>query len=94
VKSVGRASQKLFRDGMQTPLKGNVIYYAQHATASCCRKCIEYWHDIPRDRDLTDSEVEYLSTLVCRYIDERLPALNDHPVRVPRKRPASPDESS
>jgi hypothetical protein len=19
--------------------------YAQHATAACCRKCIEYWHE-------------------------------------------------
>jgi hypothetical protein len=86
VKSVGRASARLYRDGMQTPREGNVIYYAQHATAACCRKCIEYWHDIPPDRDLTDEETAYLTYLVCRYIDERLPDLDPEPRKVPRKR--------
>ena len=37
-KSVGPASPAF--DGRQTPMEGsgNVIHYAQHATASCCRK--------------------------------------------------------
>ena len=34
-------------DGRQTPFEGNSIYYAQHATATCCRTCLEYWHKIP-----------------------------------------------
>ena len=85
-KSVGKPSAQLFRDGMQTPMVGNVLYYGQHATATCCRKCVEYWHDIPRDRELTDEEVEYLADLVCRYVDERMPALEDGPRAVTRKR--------
>ena len=33
-------------DGRQTPKSGNVIYYAQHATASCCRTCVEQWYGL------------------------------------------------
>jgi hypothetical protein len=74
-KSVGSA--KPSRDGRQTPMEGsgNVIYYAQHATASCCRKCIEYWHGIPQGRALTEDEVGYLAQLAMLYIRDRLPSL-------------------
>lgn len=58
-------------DGRQTPKQGDAIFYAQHATACCCRKCIEYWHNIPYDRDLTEDELSYLEGLVCAYIDSR-----------------------
>ena len=41
------------RDGRQTPFEGNAIFYAQHATATCCRTCLEYWHAIPKGHELT-----------------------------------------
>jgi hypothetical protein len=81
--SVGKA--KPFRDGTQTPLSGNAIYYAQHATASCCRTCIEYWHGIPKGHELTDDELSYLHSLIMEFIDERLPSLPDEPTLVPRR---------
>lgn len=28
-------------DGKQTPMKNHPIFIAQHATATCCRECIE-----------------------------------------------------
>jgi hypothetical protein len=62
-------------DGRQTPWHGSAIYYAQHATAACCRTCIEYWHGIPRVGDLGAKELDYLTDLVVRYLDERLPDL-------------------
>lgn len=71
------------RDGRQTPWSGNPLYYAQHATATCCRRCIEEWHAIPRGRALTADEVEYLTALVCRYVDERLPQLSEDGEYVP-----------
>lgn len=74
-----------FRDGRQTPLKGNAIYYAQHATATCCRTCLEYWHDIPKGRRLTDEEFEYCATLVELFLDHKLPNLAHEPVKVPRR---------
>lgn len=30
-------------DGKQTPMKGHPVFTAQHATATCCRKCIKKW---------------------------------------------------
>ena len=71
-------------DGRQTPKSGNSIYYAQHATATCCRKCIEEWHDVPRGVALTDEEVVYFTNLVMLYIKERLPQLQDEGIKVPR----------
>jgi hypothetical protein len=79
--SVRRAGMAF--DGRQTPRSGNTIFYAQHATAACCRTCIEYWHGIPKDRDLTPNQTAYLASLVIAYLDERLPDLDDAPRRVP-----------
>ncbi len=70
------APSKPFRDGMQTPRKGNTIFYAQHATATCCRKCIEYWHGIPQHIILTDEEIKYCVELIMKYIVERVPELS------------------
>lgn len=74
------------RDGRQTPLEGNAIFYAQHATATCCRTCLEYWHDIPRGRPLTDAEYNYCVSLVDLFLDEKLPDLADEPIKVPPRR--------
>lgn len=79
------------RDGYQTPLKGNAVYYAQHATACCCRTCLEYWHGIPKGRALTEDEFEYCATLVDLYLRQRLPDLKEDPEKVPRRRAAAPE---
>jgi hypothetical protein len=34
-------------DGRQTPMRGHPVFVAQHATATCCRDCLNKWHDIP-----------------------------------------------
>lgn len=85
-KSVGKANDPF--DGRQTPMagSGNPIHYAQHATASCCRKCIEYWHGIPRNRKLTDEEIEYLTELAMSYLEDRLPDLTSDGEHVPPMR--------
>lgn len=83
--SIGRAHP--FRDGTQTPLledSPNPIWNAQHATATCCRRCIEYWHGVPRGRALSGSEMEYMAGLVNKFLDEKLPGLPDEPTKVPR----------
>jgi hypothetical protein len=74
------------RDGRQTPFQGNAIYYAQHATACCCRTCLAYWHDIPKGRALTEAELQYCEALVDLYLRQRLPALKDEPEKVPPRR--------
>lgn len=71
------------RDGRQTPWNKNPICYAQHATACCCRRCIEYWHGIPPDRPLTVDELSYFEQLCILYLKERLPDLPDEGMYVP-----------
>jgi hypothetical protein len=79
------------RDGRQTPLEGNAVFYAQHATATCCRTCLEYWHGIPKGQKLTLAELDYCATLVDLYLDQKLPELADEPIKVPpRRRNADP----
>ena len=74
------------RDGRQTPFEGNAIFYAQHATATCCRTCLEYWHNITKGRELTAKEKDYCAALVDCFLDERLPDLADLPTKVPKMR--------
>lgn len=69
---VARPRSELSRDGMQTPFLGNVIYYAQHAMATCCRKCIEAWHGISREQRLTESDIKYFTELLMYYIETRV----------------------
>lgn len=78
-----------FHDGYQTPWagSGNAIYYAQHAVAACCRRCVEEWHAIPRGRELDESEVQYLAGLAMRYIDERVPLTDAGEYVPPLRRP-------
>lgn len=60
-------------DGRQTPKGGNeIVYYAQHATATCCRKCLEYWHNIPKDKVLNNEQLDFCTDLVMYYLEERL----------------------
>ena len=66
------------KDGKQTPYRGHPVFTAQHATATCCRGCIERWHHIPRGQALTDAEVDALARLVMAWIERDLV---NHPVR-------------
>lgn len=66
---------KIWRDGYQTPYSGNIIFYAQHSTSTCCRKCLEEWYGIDKNRSLTDEEMDYFIELIMRYICYRLPDL-------------------
>lgn len=74
------------RDGYQTPLSGNAIFYAQHATATCCRTCLEYWHAIPKGRPLTAEELGYCQALIELFLNKRLPGLSESPTKVPARR--------
>ncbi|HYZ82209.1 MAG TPA: DUF4186 domain-containing protein [Solirubrobacteraceae bacterium] len=62
------------KDGKQTPYRGHPVFVAQHATATCCRTCLERWHHIPKGRALTDEEQEYAVDVICRWIESDLAA--------------------
>jgi exodeoxyribonuclease V alpha subunit len=50
--------------------KGHPVFLAQHATATCCRGCLEKWHWIPRGRELTSNEQKYVVDVIMRWIQE------------------------
>ena len=56
-------------DGKQTPMKGHPVFIAQHATACCCRGCLEKWHNIPKGRELTNNEKNYIYYLLIKWIE-------------------------
>jgi uncharacterized protein DUF4186 len=75
-----------WHDGIQTPMEmeaPNAIPYGQHATATCCRKCVEYWHGIPRGKIICEQDLIYLAELVCRFLEERIPNLTEEGERIP-----------
>ena len=47
-------------DGRQTPMRNHPVFVAQHATATCCRGCLEKWHAIPQGRALNAEEKQYI----------------------------------
>ena len=56
-------------DGKQTPMRQvHPVFIAQHACACCCRSCIEKWHKIEKNKELTDSEVNYLVSIIIEWI--------------------------
>ena len=62
------------RDGKQTPLRGHPVFLAQHATATCCRGCLEKWHGIPRGRSLSPPEEAYVVDVIDRWLRRQDPA--------------------
>jgi hypothetical protein len=55
-------------DGRQTPWRGHPVFVAQHATACCCRSCLEKWHRIPRGRELTSTEQAHVLSALERWL--------------------------
>src|SRR3989344_4160746 len=59
-------------DGKQTPWRGHPVFVAQHATATCCRKCIKKWYKIPENKNLDDKEVKFFIEIILEWIDKEI----------------------
>src|ERR1051325_3776055 len=55
-------------DGKQTPWHNHPVFVAQHATATCCRGCLEKWHAIPKGRPLTEAEQRYVVAVIGAWL--------------------------
>lgn len=66
------APAKIANDGRQTPMKGHPVFIAQHATATCCRGCLEKWYGIPRNRELTDVEIDAIVSLIMAWMKSNM----------------------
>ncbi|HEU4708152.1 MAG TPA: DUF4186 domain-containing protein [Methylophilaceae bacterium] len=59
-------------DGKQTPFRGHPVFVAQHATACCCRQCLEKWHGIPSGHLLSAEEEAHILQVIERWLREEL----------------------
>ena len=63
----------ILNDGKQTPMQQvHPVFIAQHACACCCRNCLFKWHKIPKVKELTDEEVNYIVELIMRWISREV----------------------
>ena len=59
-------------DGKQTPMRNHPVFIAQHATGTCCRKCLQKWHGINMDRELTEQQVEYIISVIMYWLHNNI----------------------
>jgi predicted Fe-S protein YdhL (DUF1289 family) len=55
-------------DGKQTPMRHHPVFIAQHATATCCRGCLQKWHGIQKGHALSDEEKRYVLSVLERWL--------------------------
>lgn len=55
-------------DGRQTPWRNHPVFVAQHATATCCRGCLEKTHGIAKGHALTDGEQARVLAAIERWL--------------------------
>lgn len=59
-------------DGKQTPMRGHPAFIAQHATGTCCRKCLSKWHYIPPGTQLTQAQQDYVVDVIMAWIERQM----------------------
>ena len=64
-------------DGRQTPMRGHPVFRAMHATACCCRGCLQKWYKVPLHHELTQSEQERIVNLLLAWIEKEDPSFRD-----------------
>ena len=78
------------KDGKQTPFRGHPVFVAQHATATCCRSCLEKWHGIGMGQALTMLQTQHVIDMLARWLqDQKEPAAMARPLRKKAEKPAS-----
>ena len=66
------APAKIANDGAQTPWRGHPVFVAQHATATCCRGCIEKWYKIPKNATLSPTQQQKIVNLIMYWIEKEI----------------------
>ena len=58
-------------DGKQTPMHGHPVFKAMHATACCCRGCLNKWYKVPLHKELTETEQQKIINLLMAWIERQ-----------------------
>ena len=69
-------------DGKQTPMRGHPIFKAQHATATCCRGCIEKWWKIPKGTEIPPERQARIVDFLMAWIERQLERAEAHCARI------------
>lgn len=62
------AAAQPVNDGKQTPMRNHPAFVAQHATATCCRKCLAKWHGIASGRPLDVGQIQYIVSVIGHWL--------------------------
>ena len=63
---------KTENDGKQTPMRGHPVFIAQHATGTCCRGCLYKWHNIEKNKKLSNNEINYIVSIIIAWINKEI----------------------
>ena len=58
-------------DGKQTPMHGHPVFKAMHATACCCRGCLNKWYRVPKGKELTEEEQRKIVNLLMAWLERQ-----------------------
>ena len=59
-------------DGRQTPMRGHPVFKAQHATATCCRSCLEKWWNVPSGTEIPPERQSRIVDFLMTWIERKL----------------------
>ena len=59
-------------DGKQTPMHGHPVFKAMHATACCCRGCLNKWYKVPLHKELSGEQQEKIVNLLMAWIEKQI----------------------
>ncbi len=80
------AASEPLNDGKQTPMRGHPVFIAQHATATCCRGCLEKWHRIAAGQPLDTASQQYICGVIFCWLQREINTPPAPPVK--KNRPA------
>lgn len=68
----------ILNDGKQTPMRGHPVFIAMHATATCCRGCLEKWHKIKKGHNLSKEEIDYIIDIIMSWIEMQINGVKEN----------------
>ena len=68
------AAAEPVNDGRQTPMRGHPAFKAMHATACCCRGCMEKWWRVRRHQPLSEEQQRKTVGFIMAGIRKNMPS--------------------
>lgn len=59
-------------DGKQTPYRGHPLFKAMHATAMCCRGCMNKWWKVPLGIPLSEEQQRRVVNMLLAWVQRQL----------------------